>query len=289
LYTTCDGEPTGVTPGVNRITLQGCSGSVGMLVARIDADTNLPISTRFDIVNIDAPITLGSVYTPVDNITVTYVNTGGAFVGTSQFTLAAQNRVFAAFASTLEPALVRPLTGPSTSLLIASSAYPASTAFDEQTIYEYKALPAAGSNLTVDMAPHLDSYTNGGSFEAVSNRIVWSSAGNGTATADVARIRARFYRDDIPVGSAWEWQVIAARTSENGVQLPKLPKLEPFDFNPLASDTTTVEELTNVALPTGTTYDMIRLHGFDDVNHWVTPGSNARMIVERRWTPEPVE
>lgn len=290
LYTSCGGGPIAVQPGINRVTLDACSGAMGVLVTRLDPDTSEPITSHFEMATAGSAISLGAAYAPVDTIAVSYVGLApGAFASTTQLVLAPQGRLFLSFASTDAPMLRRPQTSPALLVMLASNAT-APTDYDEQVVYDIAQVPATAAPLAIDMSPHLPGYTNTeldparppivGAYDAATRRIVWQPRANGTATPDVVRARARFVRD----GTAWTWRIVAAHGGP-AMQLPTLPVL-PFDLNPAATDLATVDELTSVLLPAGASYDGVRAHGFAGIDTWIAPAAGTRMIVEQRRIPE---
>ena len=63
---------------------------------------------------------------------------------------------------------------------------------------------------------------------------------------------------------------------------PKLPMLSPFDFNPIVGDIATVEELTNVQLPSTMGYDAVRARAFGNLNNLVPPAQGEMLVQHRR-------
>jgi len=313
VYTTCTGEePHGVTPGMQtRLSLECASNAQGQvradfLAVRLDPDTNEPVRAQF-LPNVDVvaqkTITFpAGGYTPVDAVTVNYSNFGThTFVHTYQSINTANGRLFESFEGghpTLDThVLARPQTT-GTTLFTVSSTYPLPDAADEQLVYRWIPMPGGAPALSVDvLGTALPSYVNErppsnpplapiiGQYDIAGKKLVWKEK-VGPLSANFVRVRAKFHRADIPVDQVWSWQVIAARGTAPEVKFPALPTLMPFDFNPAAGDVAAIEELTNIKLPAGLSYDTIRAIGFADVNTFAAPNQSGTMIVQRRFIKE---
>jgi hypothetical protein len=306
LYTSCLAEePWGLVPGAKtKIALQCADARIDMLVVSVDPDTNEPRGSLF-VPNVDissgvANVT-GSVgnFTAVTSVAVTYPNLAPyTFASTTHLTLTARGRTYEAFANSGEPAAQPPVpaqplfrvTATGADQLVASTAYPLLTDFDEQVIYD---LPGtAAGDITIDMGRRLPGYVNEeldtkkppiiGRFNIATNQLEWKQKTPGTMMASFARARVRFTREPIPLqGTSWIWEIVSPRASSLAIQFPKIGA--PGEaFNPVAGDIATVEELTNVLLPGGQTYANVRDHAFDDINTLI-PRSAGPTIVQRRF------
>jgi hypothetical protein len=148
----------------------------------------------------------------------------------------------------------------------------------------YERDPAANTDRDIDLsAMQLPRYALPAGFTpfVFADRMVrWPEHPGGTLQPDVVRARIRVYRDDIPQGRAWTWQVVAARGEGPEIRFPTLPT-DTFDFNPTEGDVVSLEELTNVHLPGG--YDAVRAHGFARFLDFITAGT-GRMVVQTLWS-----
>jgi hypothetical protein len=294
LYTSCEAEePITIAAGEKRTLPLACpSSKLDMLVARVDPETNAPVRsqlrTNIDL-DVSRDIQLNGAYSDVAIVNVEYPNLAPRVaVATTQALVSPRGRLYESYGGG-QPAtdtitIAKPVAAGHTTVL-ATHAFPIAGDFDEQVIYE---INNTTNPLVVQMSTRLPAYANTGTaeapivgaFDAAAQKLVWSEGAGTRAT--FTRARVRFHRDDIPQGTAWTWQIVAARGAESAVQFPKLPALA-FDFNPVATDVATIEELTNVLVPVG--YDEVRTRGFADVNSFdLAAGS---MVVQRRYIPQP--
>ena len=114
----------------------------------------------------------------------------------------------------------------------------------------------------------LPRYTTAPTYDAASRTIGWGEApADGQAT--VVRARLHAYRDDIPSGRSWSWEIAAAKTATT-VTFPALPDVDGFSFIPIASDTVGVDDLTTATFPGG--FDAVRTSPFRDLVPALTSG-----------------
>ncbi len=95
----------------------------------------------------------------------------------------------------------------------------------------------------------MQAYASAPVYDLAAHTVTWTERAGGTP-GDVVRVGMQMYRDDIPTGRAWRWRLAAARTGTS-VKFPTLPPVAGFDFNPIASDTVAIDDLTMMRLPGG--------------------------------------
>ena len=310
IHSTCSMEDTVALSSTQPPTTLGVrcpAANADVLAVRIDPDTNAALSAQRKTFALDGTrnVTFDN-YEAVANIPVQYSNTGAfTFAHTTQQIITSNGRLFTSFdggviGDPMDPVVItRPRVDGSTSLLV-STAYPRPDTYDEQSIYSWEPTPVAPPlTINVNLGQRLPAYVNTGTqsnpvigtFNPTSRELVWNE-GTGTETSELVRARVRFYRDDIPQGTAWTWNIVAPRGTSTAFPFPQLPVLMPLDLNPAAGDIAAIEELTNISLPAipgfPVAYDAVRPNAFGDVNTLISPATGT-MIVQRRFTHEPTD
>lgn len=289
LYTTCDGEePFGLEPGkTTRIALQCAPGRADFLAVQLDSDTNAPIASQF-ISDVDLDTTplvaLGGTFASVAIVNVSYTNPNNFdFISTTQTIRTPRGELFRSTVGStrtqVEPVVLAQPAPPADAFLgVASSGFPLAGDFDEQVIYTTQAM---ASPLVVNLEPRLPQYASLG--EVRGGKVAWTERANGTVVPTMVRARVRFYREDIPQGVTWTWQVIAPRKASPEVAFPPLPA-EAMHLQPVDTDTAAIEELTSFKLPGS--YDQVRPDGFADANAFAPTTNSQTLVVQRRYVPE---
>ena len=167
-------------------------------------------------------------------------------------------------------------TGLGLMMQVSSQLFPISNEAGQQGIHEIVAADQPYDlNLTTAMLPR---YVAAPAFDVSTRSIAWGEAPGGTA-ADLVRARIHAYRDDIPSGRAWSWEIVAAKNGTN-VTFPMLPDVDGFSFVPIATDSVTIDELTTESLPGG--YAANRTNAFADPVARLTSG---RVAIEVLYSP----
>jgi hypothetical protein len=297
LYTTCGGEePFSLTPGTKTtVAIECAEPTADLLVVRIDPETLAPLRSAF-VANATPGVEQNlTTFSDIQNLGVMYAGFGAyEHVSTTQLVMSEHGRLFESFTggnpqmqmTTPIPPIARPTNAGMRSVL-ASTAAPLAGEVDQQVIYTPTDITDAA--MTISMAtrlpPLLDQSTTGTGNPIVGvfadNKLVWRE-GTGTAAADLARARVRFSRDDIPVGYAWTWEIVAKRSTAPEIVFPQLSTPAFERFAPIATDLATVEDLMNVKLPDGFTRS-VRENSFVDVNKFISPDLGKPMVVQRPW------
>jgi hypothetical protein len=168
------------------------------------------------------------------------------------------------------------LPSASASSLVATSLY--STDIGAQLIFD--AQPPSGAYALDVSSALLPRYSASPAYDPALRSIAWTE-GTGPVQPDLVRTRIHVYRDAIPSGRAWGWRMIAPRSGTN-VTYPQLPSFG-FDFNPTATDTVGVDELTTASVPGG--YAAARPIGFGELTPLVI-GTTSKLVVQSLNMPE---
>lgn len=288
LYTQCGSTPLDVS-GTTTITLGGCGTKADMVVTSIDANGNIVhYFTEDDVPVSSAPQTLAGTYVAPAATMFSYANVPQTvtWVKTTQELWSTRGREFDASTgaapqiATASDSLAQPATSAMLAVTVTDGA-PDASQHGEQLVYDWSAWSAS---YALDLGSVLlPAYATGASYDVASHAIVWTEA-DGGAQPDVARATLHAYRDAIPRGTAWQWSVVAARVASPRLVLPTLPTGGGFDFNPSATDSVGVSDLTNVKLPGG--YDAFRAHGFGPVANAIA-GTSGRIVVELPYAASP--
>lgn len=297
LYTTCGGEePFGLVAGVNTPVTMYCEdATVDLLVLRIDPDTNQPLRSAF-VANVGANTeTTLTTFSDVQSLGITYTGFGSyEYVNTTDLLISQHGRLFEAFTggnpqtqgTTPIPPIARPTNAGMRSVL-ASTAWPLPSELDQQVVYTPTDISGASTTISLGsrLPAYLDQQTVPGQPPIVgvfaNDKLAWRE-GSGTVSSDLVRAKLRFYRDDIPVGVSWSWEIVSKRAPAPELGFPKLTTPMFEAFAPIATDTAVVQELENVKLPDGLTKD-VRQNGFGDVNAFFSSIVGKEMVVQRRW------
>jgi len=284
VYTSCGG-PVGIAPGGSTATtLVGCKGVADAVVVGED-DTSQPFTAFYagDLVVPPAaePPTFGAFaitgqYAPLVTKTFSYSNVPSlvSFIGTYHTFMNAHGRVYertagdAVSAGSVTTQLQLPAT--TAASLIVSTQF--SSDVGSQTIYDTSI--DASAPYAVDVgAAQLPPFATQPTYDVATREVGWTER-SGPQTPDLVRTRIHISRDDIPVGRAWNWRLVAAR-SGTSVTYPQLPSFG-FDFNPKRGDAISISELTTAEVPGG--YANARRVGFSDLIDLVGPGD--KMLFE---------
>jgi hypothetical protein len=287
LYPSC-GMPVTTLDGQFTFTPIGCTGGTvdvviasgpspddasvnGFLVAQgIPTTANTVIAGTFS-----APLSQQYAYTAVPSV-LAALETRALVLGSNGPTYAAGGtHSLAPNETSATTAAVMPDT--SVPAEVATTLFPQDSELGEQTVYDVVASTNAAYSLAVTPAM-LPRYITAPAYDATSHSVGWGEA-PATVQPDLVRVRIHAYRDDIPNGRSWTWEIASTRTATT-VTFPVLPALDGFSFDPIATDTVGIDELTTASIPGG--FSAVRTHPFDDAAPRVTTG---RAVVETLYTP----
>jgi len=262
VYTPCGEAP--MTSASEDIELVGCGPITDIVVATLDDDT-VPVAALFaQSVSIDGgPVTLTGTYQPLATLTLDYTNvpTFISFVGAYE-ALSATKRAYSTTTGMVPNAgaalatIKMPVsTGTE---LTATNLYPVNGQVGAQTIYNWH---AATTNYALDVGSVLlPAFATSPTFDPGTRVLSWTERA-GDQQPDVVRARIHVYRDAIPSGPSWSWRIVAPRTATS-ITYPKLPVIDNVDFNPVAGDIISIDELTTLSLPGG--FAGFRTKGFSE-------------------------
>jgi hypothetical protein len=224
-------------------------------------------------------------YASFDMTTFTYSSVPASVVGvnTYQAIVTPRGRVFDATSQTVAPttgsaitSIAEPHTPNGTIALTVTQEWPQDSELSQQAVYS---LQPWGAAYTADLATaRLPEVSTMPAFQADTATITWTERTGGMSPS-LVRASVRIFRDAIPAGRAWQWRIAAPRTGAS-TTLPHLPLAGGFDFNPMAGDSFTVEDLTTALVPGG--YDAVRAHAFAELVNVMASGT---MIVEVPYSP----
>jgi hypothetical protein len=280
--------------GTGEVGFQGCGNTADLLVVAIDVDSNPYKAYYQPNVTIgpapsdamgraaDATGTFGGLATTA--FSYTGVPSTIQYVATTQELWSPRGRLFDQSASAMT----------SGAAALNSFAQPAPTGLTAVTVTDAIPDPSTNANQhsqqlvfdwdtwSASYALKLDTvllkpYLNDATYALDTHSITWMEGAG--AQPDFVRARVVAYRDAIPLGTTWQWSIIAPRGMPAQIAFPKLPAAD-FDYNPTLGDTVSVADLTSVKAPGG--YDSFRSHGFTDVKSLTLQGSTAttKLVVE---------
>lgn len=285
LYTSC-GQLHLDASGTGAGQLIGCHGAADLIAIALDLD-GAPLGSLFatDVPVTDQPAIVAGSYLPLATAQLAYsgVPASSSFVTADQVIATARGSLFDATIS--EPVVAGQATGglamPAATGAIGltvSDALPAPSEFGEQRVFEWGAWSASYAlDFTAALLP---AYASLPSYDPASHTVVWTERGGGVPPSFV-RARIHAFRDGLPDGQSWSWEIVAPRGGAARVVFPQLPAMI-SDFMPRAGDAIGVDDVVNVGAPLG--YDAVRAHGFDDVRSYVA-GPSGRFAVETVYMP----
>jgi len=295
------GAGTLATDGTGEIGWQGCPLQTDLLVAMVD-DTNAPIGEYFMTNQTIGPAAndaagyplniAGPAYDFLSHATYDYTNVPAAiaYVNTTQELWSTRGRLYTAAVDILNNSQrtgtsvhsLQDQPAPSTagfSAVTVSEFVPTTDSglHGEQLVYDWGTYAAAYGPLDygqIALAPYMTDPV----FDTTAHAITWTE-GTG-ATPQFARAAITVYRDAIPSGRTWQWNLIGPRTAAASLAFPTLPASD-FDYNPNDTDQISIANLTNAKLSSGT-YDNVRAHGFASLGSVADPTAlaNGRLLVQ---------
>jgi hypothetical protein len=279
LFSGC-GDRASSLDGTFVFTPRGCGATADFVITANDMLDVPQAALVARGVSLASPTIAGS-YLPVVTPAFSYAGAGAAVVSVdTRVQLLAPHGVLYA-ADDLQPAsggaVATHVRLPDTSGLgmsadVVTLIYPTASELGQQTIHDVvdPALPYS-LDLGAAMLPR---YTAPPAYDVASRTLGWDEAPGGTA-ATMVRATIHAYRDAIPTGRSWSWQIVAAKSGTH-VTFPALPPLDGFGFVPAPGDTVGVDELTTSSVPYAAT------RGFVDPARGVTSG---RVAIETLYTP----
>lgn len=290
VFTPCGSGALPASTGTGDIGWQGCALQTDLLIVEVD-DQNAPLGEYFSADQTIGPAATDAAGYPLDVsgpaysglVTTTYdygaVPDTIAMVKTTQELWSGRGRLYdASVASqrsgiTLRNMLDQPVpTGAAFSAVTVSDfmPVPGGALHGEQLVYDWGPYAAGYGPLDFAQAT-LAPYTSDPVFDVTAHAITWTESTG--AMPQFARATVSIYRDAIPAGQAWHWNIIGPRTATPSLALPVLPT-DGFDYNAKDGDQIAVANLTNAKLSSGG-YDNVRAHGFANVADLANPDTTA--------------
>lgn len=295
----CAGEPIGVDATLAAdVALSGCDATVDFVISSLTDGVPTGRALYAGAQTLPAPpapepndamppplgmLTLTGTYQALETHTLSYANVPATLFGVHAYqALSAERRAFEAgeFGAVADNAATVQLAMPvsTATLLTVTTGYPTSGEHGQPLVFDW-GVSSATSNLDVGAAL-LPAYASAPTFDSASRTITWTER-TATTQPDLVRARIHVFRDDIPQGRSWGWRIVAPRAGA-AVTYPELPVVD-FDYNPGATDTAGVGELTVAKLPGG--FAAWRQTAFADFTRAVT-GTSGRIVLQTRYVEE---
>ena len=287
--------------GSGDIGWQGCPPLTDLLVTEVDAQS-APLGSYFKADVTIGPAPSDAAGYPVDLSATPYdeslshatydyaavIDTINV-VATTQELWSAKGRLFDDTTatqrtnSTVHSAIDQPVPAGSALFAVTVSDFvpvPNGSLHGENLVYEWGSYATAYS---LDYSQALLPYLSDAMYDASAHAITWTEGAAGQMP-QFARATITAYRDAIPSGTTWQWNLIAPRTATPSLAFPVIP-INGFDYNPSASDQVSVSNLTNGKLTPGS-YDDVRAHGFASIAAVADPsgGHSGRLAIQLPYT-----
>lgn len=285
LFSSC-GDRTGSLDGSFGFVPKGCSSTADFVVSANDTlDQPMAFIVARGVSLAGSPAITGSYAPPRDPAfgysgvpsVVTAIATHGVLLGSGGGQMVAVDNSAPTNGGSLTIHAAMPdTTGLGMSMLVASQLYPIAGELGQQGIADI--VPADqpyNLDLSSGMVPR---YVAAPAYDVTTRSIAWGEA-PASGTADVVRARLHVYRDDIPFGRSWTWEIVAAKNGTN-VTFPTLPAVDGYSFVPITTDSVTIDELTTERVPGG--YAANRPQAFADPVSQLTSG---RAVIEVLYSP----
>lgn len=230
------------------------------------------------------PLAINGTYASLATTMINYTNVPGeAAAVTAYQAISATGRAYQASASVAptggSAAINLDMPATTGTVLTVTTLYPTSGEIGQQLVYSW-GVPEA--NKSINLASHLvPAYATAPAYDVGTHQVSWTERTGGTAP-DAMRAKLQIYRDDIPAGTAWRWDVAGARAGAS-LTLPTLPQVNGFDFNPTATDTVAISELLAMRLPGGLA--PWRPTIFEPFGH-VVVGATGALTVQMLWVEQ---
>lgn len=273
MYPSC-GDPVASSDAMFIFRPLGCAGTADFVLSAGDADTTTSFLVAMGV-DVASNKTITGTFAPPASPAYAYANIPAAVTGVStRAAVLGHNGVMYGAASTETLAtnqtavtLHETLPDTATPALVTTNLWPQTTELGQQLVADI--VPDASADYAVDVTQTmLPRYTTAPAYDAASRSVVWGEA-SAQAQATVVRVQLHAYRDDIPAGHSWSWEIAAAKNATS-VTFPALPAVEGFSFIPIATDTVGVDDLTTAAFPGG--FAALRTSPFGDLVPALTSG-----------------
>jgi len=254
MYPSC-GDPIASSDAQFVFRPLGCAGTADFVVSAGDSETtsSFLVAMGIDVAR-DTAVT--GTFAPPATPAYAYANIPGAITGVStRAAVLGHNGVMYGAASTEtlaanQTAVTLHETLPSTTMraLVTTNLWPQSSELGQQLVADI--VPDASADYAIDVTQTmLPRFTTAPAYDPASRSVVWAEAAADTQ-ATVVRVQLHAYRDDIPAGRSWSWEIAAAKNATT-VTFPALPAVDGFSFIPVATDTVGIDDLTTAAFPGG--------------------------------------
>jgi hypothetical protein len=275
--------------GAGELTLTGCGGSADVVVqSMLDGiPTGRAIYSPSVALPATGALTITGTYSGMTTDTLTYTGVPAQVASLAGYQSVSATRRAYETADSAVPAggtATMQLSVPATtsSVLTVTNTYPVTTEVGQQTLYEWAtASTTYSANLSTLLLP---AYATAPTYDAATHAVTWTERAGGAA-ADLVRVGLQVNRDDIPEGRTWRWRLAVARGSAASVTFPTLPGTPTvsFDFNPSATDSVAIDDLTTLRLPGGLA--PWRTTAFAATSRAVV-GSAGRIVMQTLYSPE---
>jgi hypothetical protein len=273
MYPSC-GDPVASPDATFVFRPLGCAGSADFVLSAGDGDTVTAFLVAMGVdIRSDAsvtgtfapPVAPGYAYTNIPSA-ITAVSTRAAVLGHNGVMYAAASSETLS-ASQTAVTLHETLPDTATPALVTTNLWPQASELGQQLVADVVSDASADYAIDVTQAM-LPRYTTAPTYDAASRAVSWGEA-PAEAQSTVVRVRLHAYRDDIPAGHSWSWEIAAAKNATT-VTFPALPDVDGFSFIPSATDTVGIDDLTTAAFPGG--FDALRTSPFRDLVPALTSG-----------------
>ena len=273
LFPSC-GDPQASADGTFVFRPAGCAGTADFVLGAGDGQTISSFLVAMGVaVGADATI-VGSFALPVSPAysyiaippALAAISTRAAVLGHNGVMYAESSSVQLA-ANQATATLHETIPSTATPALVTTNLWPQPSELGQQLVADVVADASADYTLDVTQTM-LPRYITAPAYDVASRSIGWGEA-PATAQSTVVRAHIHAYRDAIPSGRSWTWDIAAAKTATS-VTFPALPDVDGFSFIPIATDTVVVDDLTTALFPGG--FDALRTSPFHDLVPALTSG-----------------
>ena len=273
MYPSC-GDPVASPDATFVFRPLGCAGSADFVLAAGDSSSTTSFLVAMGV-DIASDTTILGTFAPPATPAYAYTNVPSAVTAVSnRAAILGHNGLMYSVASTETLAanqtavtLHETLPSTATPALVTTNLFAPPSELGQQLVVDV--VNDASADYAIDVTQTmLPRYTTAPAYDAASHAVSWGEAAADTQ-ATVARVRLHAYRDDIPAGRSWSWEIAAAKHATT-VTFPSLPEVDGFSFTPIASDTVGVDDLTTATFPGG--FDAVRTSPFRDLVLVLTSG-----------------
>jgi hypothetical protein len=277
VHTTCGSGSLGRGSSGNSsgpLFLFGCHGAADIVIVSNSASTTTQSATPISgLYHPDAAVVANGIidvtldhYSPLTPVTFTYLNAPDGSISVEHSPILPHGP--------LDP-FTADVTGGAVTILEPTLPAANSTITTRFT--------ASAEQLVIDTGPSTTSYTLDvkdlllpdipapAAFDPTTGHVSWVEGTTG-ATPDLTVNFIHVQRGDVTSGRRWDWAIMAPY-HRGEIAFPHLPG-DVFGWTPIASDTVSAEEVTNVKITGG--YDAIRARALSDNN--IAPAPGQRLI-----------